>query len=809
MTSFGGLAQPGSGLRRGLASAMAAAAAADAGAGDGGSVFSLSSSFAGRCPKGEGCRFCRRKWTSINPIKREREDHPQLRRRRERGQECRTCVKVIAEEYAEYAGKKDDLDKQMEEESFYSGFMALVDTIEEEENEGGRQGRKRKASAAFKSDGAGDNMHSGKQVRVTVNDHHGIECRKKIGVFWPAKLYESHFKQRAPKAKLTSCPDGSTNVKGVMMPSTAGFMDGCTEVFGVHRQEAVKGGVLWDSTTARRDGSGQALWDVARGSLALKSKVKGEGDKQYLSLSTGGTKRSRKGEDADPLDAVWAENFFSGAESDAESDDGQGGKKKKKKTRTSAASSGGGGGNGGPQTTPSKAKAAKPKAGGSPGQLGGTSPENKTAGAGMTDARRAREVDSAEQVALAAEQMLRQLGSERVFAGVTVKSHDALAAKIKARMSPHLIKAYSSDFNPTTGNSSAGTDLVARLKSLQKSIDGVGGLVASINNPACLAADLLHAKNSAEAETPGEVSFDSVNMRVLERRVEQCAGQSDWPGVCYACDCLQENLPKPEGAAAEISISSLGGLGDTEALQEKFLLTTMSDVMLKEGAVDDVVRFIDSCDISKVTNAEVREELKDLAKVADPWGVSDVEALREAAGAFKNPAKKLHKPLQLFPTGSQLLDICEQVRGQRLQDDQLLKDLDALKPPQALSASVFKQLVQEAGVNVTLPEPTMWKGYVEGLTGLKARGSANFKTQHGHVLAQADQHIQDVASVVSAAHFDLFGGRISAVLEKFCSACQERSDGDWEAFKTECKRTIEQAPSAQGLLLDHLGQDSS
>lgn len=45
----------------------------------------------------EGCKWCRRWWTDTNPIVSERSAFPTLHSRRERGAECRTCPKAIAE----------------------------------------------------------------------------------------------------------------------------------------------------------------------------------------------------------------------------------------------------------------------------------------------------------------------------------------------------------------------------------------------------------------------------------------------------------------------------------------------------------------------------------------------------------------------------------------------------------------------------------------------------------------------------------------------------------------------------------------
>ena len=101
-----------------------------------------------------------------------------------------------------------------------------------------------------------------------------MEYRKKLGNFWPEEIYEKTFKKKLAAKDLQYHKDGYTQIKGVFLPSSAGFEDGCIEAWSTSSQTALKNVMLYTDASAVRDGQGAAapppiIWHVC-GARALQ-----------------------------------------------------------------------------------------------------------------------------------------------------------------------------------------------------------------------------------------------------------------------------------------------------------------------------------------------------------------------------------------------------------------------------------------------------------------------------------------------------------------------------------------------------------
>ena len=128
-----------------------------------------------------------------------------------------------------------------------------------------------------------------------MTDTVAMEFRKKVGVFWPEQLYEECFKQGKPDPKQVTVPD---KVRGIILPSSMGFEDGCTEIVNKREKSANKVSEIYTPDGALRDGQGADIWKEAQAAAKGKaaSSSNGEGpDSTFVSLKVAGSKASACG----------------------------------------------------------------------------------------------------------------------------------------------------------------------------------------------------------------------------------------------------------------------------------------------------------------------------------------------------------------------------------------------------------------------------------------------------------------------------------------------------------------------------------
>lgn len=273
----------------------------------------------------------------------------------------------------------------------------------------------------------------------------GMEFRTKMGIFWPESIYQlNKGKPIDPKSIVIH-----DMVKGIILPSTEGSVDGCTEIFVKKEQVARKVSELFSSDRAVRDGQGADMWKAARAHVQCKSKslpVSTPGDVAAVALTIGespSNKKKKKDDDDDLFDALWSDDLLinkGGSDHDHLPPP-------PKKPRASSASG---------RKPPSR---KNPSLSAPPG----------TASTAVPESKRFKEISATEDIILKVEQMLRSLRCDKMYASTTVKAHQALQKKIDDRLVPGLLFIYTADYNPCASSSgSPGTELVEKAKAVQE-----------------------------------------------------------------------------------------------------------------------------------------------------------------------------------------------------------------------------------------------------------------------------------------------------------------------------------------------------
>ena len=340
------------------------------------------------------------------------------RRRRERGLECTTCPVVIAENYPHYSKNKPEFVKQLREPGDkHSEFLSHVSTFEEDVENGTRRRGKR---------GPGGSRPG--RTSVLAQQTAGFEGRTCLGVFWPESIYElkEHFGEKVPKKKrhYRDGPDGR-KVVGIVLPSSHGCPDGCTQLLQVDANTTFRQSLLYDSSVQTREEAEGEIWDLARERTSVKRKVDSEplteGGPHAVSLTSSSpmTKKKKTADDDDDLtDLLWGPNIGAGTGA------GSGG---------SGCNPEGGGGQA-PKAKPpaAKTKIAKTVFAGVAGGAAQLASENKVA----------REMATTEQVLLVGTQTFRYLGCPSTYTNVTTKTMEGLCHKLETRLTQPLIALY-------------------------------------------------------------------------------------------------------------------------------------------------------------------------------------------------------------------------------------------------------------------------------------------------------------------------------------------------------------------------------
>jgi hypothetical protein len=282
-----------------------------------------------------------------------------------------------------------------------------------------------------------------------------FELKKKIGIWWPNDIYDVHFKEPLPQSKQQTRRSGNFQQVGVILPSSAGFIDGCSEVHQKSEWAAVKETCLYDQDTVTRDGQGADIWSFAQKKTTFKSKLAAkrvtENGPTALTLTSSapgsGSKKTKADDGFDLFDDLWSLSAGLGETTDAGGEPcDEAGATPGKRAKRSGTRGGGGGGGG-------RAGGRHSSGGGKIGQrCGGKSSQRRqrcstaaaaaaastsspAADAGfafattVTGARKAMEIANSEQVNLQGEQLIMAIQGPCTDSTVTEAAHKSIADK--------------------------------------------------------------------------------------------------------------------------------------------------------------------------------------------------------------------------------------------------------------------------------------------------------------------------------------------------------------------------------------------
>jgi hypothetical protein len=174
------------------------------------------------------CQLCLREWSIENPIKKQRDKYPTLRRRTKNSNRCTSCCCVLEDAASQKTSKtakakcrKTSVLEIGRSDHARAEHIALVEKYETEVDRGTR-GQGVNASLTAHALPEGDS--------VSACDVQATDYTKRLGVFWPKAIYEEHMGEKYASDDETSIEDDGGRVKGVKLNSSKGMPDGCTAI---------------------------------------------------------------------------------------------------------------------------------------------------------------------------------------------------------------------------------------------------------------------------------------------------------------------------------------------------------------------------------------------------------------------------------------------------------------------------------------------------------------------------------------------------------------------------------------------------
>ncbi|CAE7512716.1 unnamed protein product [Symbiodinium sp. CCMP2592] len=535
--------------------------------------------------------------------------------------------------------------------------MSDVHKYEQQQNE--TLAKRRKTGAHVPQQGA---EHSLNDHVVQVTDQQSLELRTCLGILWPENVYESKFGQKPNPKQITKIKQGGTSLTGVLLPRSEGLEPGCTEVFDVKQSAATNVVTTADANTAINAKEMTGAWERARDmhNFATRTKAETENSPEVHTLAQAG-KRKRVDEFDDLMEFDYGMLSIEGAGDD---DDGKaGGKGRGRKGR---------GSNGGGKPRP------KPKPAPAPGGDNAPNPSPEKP-ANKSEAKVAKEVQASERVLLEGKQILENLQCSDRLQMVKTKALQTVADKVKNRLTPSLVGVYTLNYDPTASSSanaaSPGMRVLEELRALQTSLASVTALVTALNDEKSTGRDIWEAAKAA-----GDYKIPAKLMEMaLSRDIDSAARTSD-------VDKLKVLLGANAGGGAGEGFNA--SLIEGDAVRLAFLdrevirliaellrednkaaaVKSLLEAILKEGLLPD--------------ESSIKGELTKLQPLLDPMN-QDVLALDDLKALLQdfrcNKDLKLHKCLNNFSTGLQILEAASLAYDRRVKDVALESRLTELR----------------------------------------------------------------------------------------------------------------------------------
>ncbi|CAK0832136.1 unnamed protein product [Prorocentrum cordatum] len=699
-------------------------------------VHALHSAWARVIASGEqfdGCKFCKRPWSTPNPVVKDRGHKPTLVRCKPRSlarTHCNTCL------CSHHSGEdKESLRQEISESpENQTVWNAKVKTKEDLAN------------------GLAPRTYTrGARKTITGKESCMLELKSNVGIFWPEDLWAKHHPDKpALKKELKTIP---TLGRGVIRDEEFGRPIGTTDMAKVRLAGTEHTSTVYDGHDTEES---RRYWAIAQKRANISSSsatVHEEGQAPYTvhSVSFGGTKKKKS--DDDDVDDVFQEML--------ELSIGPGSGK---------VSSGGGGGG-----------TARPQAG-----------KNRQHKGSLAMARLTKEVSTSEVALLNEQQMLRSLASSDSFETVTVKTIVALENKLSSRLSPALIQIYTESYVPEGGTAAAvptGIDVLGKLRSATEEIAAVKPLVVELHSPTKHAdgGKKLHdlIRNLSDDSVAGKLTLKLPSALIeesIDRELAMFASDGRYDEFMSVLNCsARQPAPPTDGSEDPVSqrtglcLNSVGANVRADVQTEK-LLKYLVSILRVENNTDAFVKFMTSLQVGRVLSAEMRAEFSDLVKIVD-------EMTAVCARIKDTTDRRTCKPMTLLPSGIEVIASGARWIEQRAIDHtisaefrDMLSNAEAVKQKTNTSSATYTVYTGD-GKGVRLPDAQFWQVLHKQHCKVKDLASVVFTTRNNNAFNETLLMLNSTRELLSSTAKRIFDDGASE-LAAICHAKFLPSSGE-------------------------------
>eukprot|EP00927_Polykrikos_kofoidii_P009748 TRINITY_DN14083_c0_g1_i1.p1 TRINITY_DN14083_c0_g1~~TRINITY_DN14083_c0_g1_i1.p1 ORF type:complete len:1203 (-),score=249.93 TRINITY_DN14083_c0_g1_i1:131-3739(-) len=268
-----------------------------------------------RCQLSDGCHFCRRVW-----------DDDLVQRRRPRAAICRSCDRVLFQSFPVENERRIEYKEELQRNvGAFRKFATAVLVFE------ARQG---KNSAYTHVETMSKNMDvdddNVADTGIDLFHNKKLEFRRKVGIFWPLKMYRKRFNRKAPMKNRLTDEDGAV---GLILDSKYGCPDGCSEVISVTNTGVVKRDMVNRRSKNIHPNETEDIWAGARKRSRIsakpfvhKSKKPGENDLEGVTLTIASHSKATSSDTPEDgstslFNSLWAASGLE-EEGDDDEDDG-------------------------------------------------------------------------------------------------------------------------------------------------------------------------------------------------------------------------------------------------------------------------------------------------------------------------------------------------------------------------------------------------------------------------------------------------------------------------------------------------------
>lgn len=301
-----------------------------------------------------------------------------------------------------------------------------------------------------------------------------------------------------------------------------------------------------------------------------------------------------------------------------------------------------------------------------------------------------------ENIVLEVEHTLRQLSDSRTNLTIQPKVVQTLRTKVGNRLSSNLVASvYSRDYDPIAVELAAppGMVLLEKLQKCQTQMGVVEQLVQALSDQTASAQDIINAREKASTAISAP---KNALEHAARRQCLSCAASHDWPILVETLDCATTWETSPADIERRLPI-------DRRLLrrrrQRQLAATIDHEVFVRPCQVTGEWLSYFGIRLGDPGGQGVEERF---ARGVDrlPPGIPTNE-LQTLLTTFRtHTQKKLHTTLTVFPSGMEVLGLCDQVRNALLTGASLMDQLSSIAKPEEITDTFVEQ--QRKRVKTTL-----------------------------------------------------------------------------------------------------------